>query len=279
MADLATLDPFTASYSGERCGHLPTVIDQARAATADRPFLARGLLRPDVPRADIEVDVDMENVESGVYLWGTLVSGGTDHLHRLGLQPGYRGFWDMSVMSPVPQTAVFSRFWAWLMNIRTDCAAQGLTFRAYCYTSAEHQKMTQILAAAEPLTPEPLPTREEVDDFIGSSQWVDVYEVVKSSLVVGHGLGLKRIAPLAGFRWRDDDAGGLQSMAWHQEAMENPDPAERASNRARLLTYNEDDVRATLAVRDWLTTASLPSIEDWTAEPGRADPGGADPGR
>jgi predicted RecB family nuclease len=120
----------------------------------------------------------------------------------------------------------------------------------------------------------PLPTRQEVDDLVRSAEWVDVYDVVRSSLVVGHGLGLKKVAPLAGFEWRDDDAGGLQSMAWHREAMENPDPAVRAFNRSRLLTYNEDDVRATLAVRDWLTTADIPPIDHWKADVAADGPAG-----
>lgn len=264
VADLALIDPFTASYSGEPCGHLPSVIDQARAAAAGRPFLARGLERVEVPRADVEVDVDMENVEEGVYLWGTLVSGSQAALHEIGLRDGYRPFWSMDPMSAEAQIEVFGRFWSWLTEVRTACAAVGLTFAAYCYTSAEHQKMLQILASAPSGSTVAVPTKQEVDALVRSAQWVDVYDVVRSSLVVGHGLGLKKVAPLAGFRWRDDEAGGLQSMTWHREALENPDPAVQAFNRSRLLAYNEDDVRATLAVRDWLSTASLPSIEDWS---------------
>lgn len=262
VADLARLDPFTASYSGEPCGHLPTVIDHARAATAGRPFLARGLRKPEVPRADVEVDVDMENVEEGVYLWGTLVSGSEPALQAVGLRPGYQPFWDMEApMNPSTQAAVFTRFWDWLSDIRTGCATTGLSFAAYCYTSAEHQKMVQIVEAAPAGLG--LPSRQEVDGLVRSPQWVDVYDVVRTSLVVGHGLGLKRIAPLAGFGWRDDDAGGLQSMTWYREALDNPDPEVQAFNRSRLLAYNEDDVRATLAVRDWLSTAALTPIEDW----------------
>jgi predicted RecB family nuclease len=274
VEDLNQLDPFTASYSGEPCGHLPSVIDQARAASAGRPFLARGVRRPDVPRADVEVDVDMENVEEGVYLWGTYVSGDEVALDRIGLLPGYRPFWDMEPMSDMTQVRVFSRFWYWLADVRGACARAGLSFTAYCYTSAEHQKMGQVVAAAPPGSTVPLPTRQEVDDLVRSAEWVDVYDVVRSSLVVGHGLGLKKVAPLAGFEWRDDDAGGLQSMAWHREAMENPDPAVRAFNRSRLLTYNEDDVRATLAVRDWLTTADIPPIDHWKADVAADGPAG-----
>jgi predicted RecB family nuclease len=262
IADLGRLDQLTASYSGEPCGHLPSVIDHARAATAGRPFLARGLSKPAVPRADVEVDVDMENVEEGVYLWGTLVSGSSQVLDRIGLRPGYQPFYDMDrPMDPESQAWVFSRFWRWLTDVRAACDAAGLTFAAYCYTSAEHQKMLQIVDAAPSHVH--LPDRREIDELVRSPHWVDVYDVVRTSLVVGHGLGLKRIAPLAGFAWRDDDAGGLQSMTWYREALDNADPSVRAANRSRLLAYNEDDVRATLAVRDWLCRADLDPVESW----------------
>ncbi len=266
VADLSVIDPLTASYSGVPCGHLPSVIDQARAAVADRPFLARGLGRPQVRRADVEVDVDMENVEEGVYLWGTLVSGSARVLTTVGVAAGYQPFYSWGPMTPTAQAEVFGRFWHWLSALRHACRQAGLTFAAYCYTSAEHQKMLQILSEAPPGAD--LPTRHDVDAFVGSEEWIDLYDVVRSSLVVGHGLGLKRIAPLAGFRWRDDDAGGLQSMTWHREVVDNPDPAVRAENRSRLLVYNEDDVRATHAVREWLSTAPIPSIEDWEPDLG-----------
>jgi predicted RecB family nuclease len=261
VADLAAVDPFTASYSGSPCGHLPTVIDEARAAVSGRAFLARGVIRAPIARADVEVDVDMENVEAGVYLWGTLVSGSSAALQQAGVEPGYRPFFSWDPVTPAVQSAVFHRFWTWLDDLRRRCDAAGLSFAAYCYTAAEHNKMLQILAEA----PAGAPTvdRTDVNALVASASWVDLYETVRASLVLGHGLGLKRIAPLAGFTWRDPDAGGLQSMSWHRDAVDHPDPAVRAHNRQRLLWYNEDDVRATLAVRDWLCTATIPSIDDW----------------
>ncbi len=261
VADLSRVDTLTASYSGSQCGHLPTVIDEARATVSGTPFLARGLRRPSVRLADVEVDVDMENVEDGVYLWGTLVSGAADTLSAVGVDRGYRPFYSWSAVDPSVQLAVFQRFWDWLTDLRERCSAAGLTFAAYCYTSAEHQKMVQILTEA-PAGPDST-IIDSVEALVSSPDWVDLYQLVRASLVVGHGLGLKRIAPLAGFSWRDPDAGGLQSMSWHRNAVTHPDPAVRASNRQRLLNYNEDDVRATHAVRHWLARAELPSIADW----------------
>ena len=54
-------------------------------------------------------------------------------------------------------------------------------------------------------------------------------------------------------------------MTWHRDAVTHPDPEVKARNRVRLLQYNEDDVRATRAVRQWLSNASIPSIAAWEA--------------
>lgn len=67
---------------------------------------------------------------------------------------------------------------------------------------------------------------------------------------------------IAGFAWRDPEAGGDTSMLWYREAVGATDPSRREAGRKRLLAYNEDDVIATLTVRDWLAREApkLPRI-------------------
>ena len=265
VGDLHHLDPMTLTYGGIATHALPDAIDQARAAVSGRAFRARDLPQIVVPRADVEVDVDMENVEDGVYLWGTLVTlrdRGLEKTVELGIDPGYRPFLSWEAMSSQTAAEVFVAFWAWLSDLRQTCARNDLTFAAYCYTRAEEEKMRQIVAGA-PGHPG-LPTQEEITELTGSPEWVDLFRVAKTSLVTGQRMGLKRLAPLAGFAWRDDDPGGLQSMYWHRVATTDPDPLARARHRARVLAYNEDDVEATLAVREWLDHTDLPAIESWT---------------
>ena len=68
------------------------------------------------------------------------------------------------------------------------------------------------------------------------------------------------LAARSGFSWRDDDPSGEASIGWYEEARL---PSGHAS-RARLLAYNEDDVRATRALRSWLDGDArlLPHVDD-----------------
>ena len=108
-----------------------------------------------------------------------------------------------------------------------------------------------------------LGVRDEVDAFLASDDWVDLLEVTKTQLVTGRSMGLKETAPLAGFAWRFDDAGGGLAMVKYDTATdEDAEPAARAEARQWILDYNEDDVRATAALREWLDgpAGDLPSI-------------------
>jgi len=82
--------------------------------------------------------------------------------------------------------------------------------------------------------------------------FVDLLETVKTHYFGVNGLGLKLIARHAGFRWRDDDPGGLNSQRWFAEAVHSEDADVRAQARTRVLDYNEDDVLATHHLRSWL---------------------------
>lgn len=114
-----------------------------------------------------------------------------------------------------------------------------------------------------------LGVRDEVDAFLASDEWVDLLEVVRTQLVTGRSMGLKETAPLAGFAWCFDDAGGTLAMVKYDEAVDlEADPAARAAAARWILDYNEDDVRATAALRTWLDGAArvLPSIASWDSE-------------
>ena len=241
-AALAALDPRT--YAGSGMSSLPEQIDQARAALGPDPvYRRRGIDAIVVPRGDIEVDVDMENAEDGVYLWGALL---TDRSAMPASIVHYRPFVTWDPLGPEVQTSNFLEFWNWLMAIRAGAHAAGRTFRAYCYSAAAENTYLRKLG----ITGQVL---DQVEGFIDSDDWVDILRVFDSQLITGGGSGLKMVAPLAGYTWEVDDPGGEGSMLRYEIAVgSSSSEAERLAAREWLLTYNRGDVEATLAIRAWL---------------------------
>ena len=61
---------------------------------------------------------------------------------------------------------------------------------------------------------------------------------------------LKDLAKHLGFRWRASDASGANSVLWFQEWCDKGDRA----LLQKITDYNEDDVRATALLKDWLVS-------------------------
>jgi predicted RecB family nuclease len=59
---------------------------------------------------------------------------------------------------------------------------------------------------------------------------------------------LKDIASYLGFSWRAEDASGANSVLWFEKWLGTKDDA----LKQKILDYNEDDVRATWKVKEWL---------------------------
>lgn len=86
---------------------------------------------------------------------------------------------------------------------------------------------------------------------------IDLYASVTDSVVLPlYFYSLKDVAKHFGYHWDDPEAGGAESVIWYNEWLEkrdDPDKKEEAKKVLdRLLRYNEDDVRATMAVKEWL---------------------------
>jgi predicted RecB family nuclease len=239
LAELDPTDPtFLATYEPE-VSHVRDaprrLADAVRRARMirDGVEIQRETTGPiDVPRADIEIDFDIEwDTGDQVYLWGALVT-------RDGVDPTYHPVVSWSEMTETEASELAGEFAGWLHAEIAEADAAGKSLLVYHYSNPEPNYLTKVLGA------------QNVADLL--EHFVDLLPIVRANFFGLHGLGIKKVAPAFGFRWRDEDPGGLQSQLWLVEARKAEDPQVRETARRRILEYNEDDVRATAAVRNGL---------------------------
>ncbi len=240
--DVLGLDPRVIRLGSAPLSSLAEAVHRARLHQADGgPELRHGVPALVVPAADVEIDLDMENALDGTpYLWGAWSEG------------AYTGIASWEPTSPAVAADVFVRFWAWLSAQRDAAHAAGRTIACWCwYAQAESGALRAGARAAADRLDRP-ELVDEVEAFVAGPELVDLHRVFTTQLLTDGSAGLKAVATVAGFAWRDEEPSGEASMAWHDEAVGAPEPAARDAARRRLLAYNEDDVRATAAVRRWM---------------------------
>ena len=259
VGDLQRLDPATLAYREAAMAGLADSIDRARAGLAGQAFLRRGVTEVDLARAALEVDLDLERSEAGTYLWGALVTTRQATAGSAPVELGYRAFVEFDPLEESGELRLLRALLDWFAELSAACELAGWSWRVYWYSHAEADELRRLAR----LSGDPDVGRA-VEELCDPRRTSDLREVVERHLVVGHGVGLKKMSVYSGFRWRDADPSGSESMAWYDRAVGDPDPAVREANRLRLLAYNEDDCRATLALREWLTGSNLTGIEHWT---------------
>ncbi|MFH1621107.1 MAG: TM0106 family RecB-like putative nuclease [Patescibacteria group bacterium] len=96
-----------------------------------------------------------------------------------------------------------------------------------------------------------------LEDRYGGSEWlnkfrermVDLKEITNSGLIFPlYFYGLKYIAKFLGYSWKGEVKGGGQSVDVFEKYLENKDEKILQS----IIQYNEEDVRATAFLKDWL---------------------------
>jgi predicted RecB family nuclease len=188
----------------------------------------------EVPRAELEIDIDIETSrDDRVYLWGFWVDDGDQ-------EPYYRSFAGFSDLDEDQEQQLAHSAMAWLREL--VAGRDSLVFHYSDYELIRLQRLTR-----------PGDDVLEWANGYAREHFVDLFALVRTHFFGANGLGLKVVASAgADFHWRDDDPGGLNSMIWFDEAVHGADQDARDQARQRVLDYNEDDVRATWALRAWL---------------------------
>ena len=98
-------------------------------------------------------------------------------------------------------------------------------------------------------------TAEEIEELFSQPRALDLYlDVVRpESEWPTMGFGIKDVAPVCGFKWRDVDPSGASSIEWFDQWVKVGDP----KLKQRLLDYNEDDCRAMRVVMDYMKTMQV----------------------
>ena len=94
---------------------------------------------------------------------------------------------------------------------------------------------------------------DEVDDLFRSGVFVDLYRVVRQGLRAGvESYSIKRLEPMIGFERQVGLDEATEHLITFESALEDGQGAADATTLEVVAGYNEDDCRATLALRDWL---------------------------
>jgi predicted RecB family nuclease len=97
-------------------------------------------------------------------------------------------------------------------------------------------------------------TREdEVDDLFRHYVFVDLYKAVRQGMRIGvESYSIKRLEPVCGYQRQVDLKEASRQLIAFEVALDNATASSELAATEVVAGYNEDDCRATLALRDWL---------------------------
>ena len=243
-------------------------IDHARARLSGSsfPFMPRSNDDLSVPRADVEIDFDMESIGKSeangrpdcVYLWGTLTTIRNEKVRQLLGNPteGFRGF-SIFQDNKTESDALVS-FWTWAQDWIAKSKEHDFSLRFYCYHgTAENTAMKNVSKRSDGKAG--VPSLVEIEEFKQSEYWLDIENYVEEFIWSTENQQLKTVGKIAGAKW-EEGANGALSIVWFDSWNHSTDSAERESLKNQLLEYNTDDVEATLIIRNWINDglASVP---------------------
>lgn len=221
VTELAALHPdlVASKVSGVSRDRLEFLHLQARAIADKRHFVLRPVDLPAEATA-LVVDVESDPLRDVHYLFGVLEVNGKDEKFHAFL-----------AKDPKDERKAWEEFVAFI--------------RGYIGTPIYHygwseQEVFRSLGEKYGTDKEVLAMLEE--------QSIDILVRLREAVVFPLSFySLKDIAQYIGFKWRHDDASGLNSVLWFEEWL-------KSGNKQSLqdvVDYNEDDVRATWALRNW----------------------------
>ena len=226
----------------------------------------RGLLAlPEPVTGDLFFDIEgaryysEDSREFGLqYLFGVVDTADLDEAGR----PRYTAFWAFGRQG---EKRAFEDLVDFITSRRARCPGLHVYhYNHYEPTSVDH--LTELHGTRQEAVGALMgrfATREdEVDGLFRLGVFVDLYRVVRQGVQAGvESYSIKRLEPLCGYRRQVDLKDATVSLIEFEAALEDGTAADDAGRQRVVAGYNEDDCRATLALRDWLEVRRLDLAE------------------
>ncbi|HWA64282.1 MAG TPA: TM0106 family RecB-like putative nuclease [Candidatus Paceibacterota bacterium] len=196
--------------------------NQAKVLVGNKPMITRKPNFPNV-RYDVYFDIESDPLRDIDYLLGFCIkdnqTGTTEYKYFLAKDKEH-------------EPEIWARFLDYLAGLED--------FVIYHYAFYERQVFDRL--ALRYGAPGAL-----VDKF--KENTIDLHMKLVDSVVLPiYFYSLKDVGAYLGYTWADPHAGGAESVVWYNEYVEKKDEAVLQ----KILRYNEDDVRATMLIKEWL---------------------------
>lgn len=217
----------------------------------------------DLPAFDIEIDIDLENSQEALLDLdiedGELLGEGRVYLYGYGIHHRIKNTdWKSAAIrsnSDYSNTAegemrLMLTTWNLLVCEVNNAESKDQSVGIFHYSS--HERTWWRKFAIRYQGHAGVPPLNEMERFI-DRYFVDLYDYTRKISFPTTGYSVKLLAKEAGFDWSVEDPGGANSLLKYKLAINNKAPRiERDEAIAWLKSYNEDDVRATYAVRNYI---------------------------
>ena len=220
----------------------------------------------EIPEFDIEVDIDLENSQAlleeilegdsigddRVYLYGY---GIHDRLSNLDWRTAAFDNFSNFGGSPDDEYELMLAMWGKLNQLVDNARSRENSIGIFHYSSHEKTWWRRFVNRFSDRSQ--TPSLEEVEDFM-NKYFVDLLDFSRKVALKTTGYSIKLLAPLAGFSWSVDDAGGANSLMKYKLATQSSvSSKDQESAKQWLIDYNRDDVKATFAVREYLRNLKI----------------------
>jgi len=219
----------------------------------------------DLPEFDIEIDIDLENSQAAlqqidpgqsvgrdqVYLYGYGIHDRTKNKDWRTANIDSFGNYDDTEAA---EYEVLLNMWQLLETEVSMAEVAGQTIGIFHYS--HHEKTWWKNFCHRHAGKPGVPTVVDAEAFM-DKYFVDLRPHAEKISFPTMSYSIKALAPVAGFAWKAEDAGGGMSLLKYKAAIAN-DVDDKTKNEAIewLREYNSDDIRATFALREYIRSIS-----------------------